>query len=163
MAKEIERKFLVNPSKISFEGSGDELKQGYLSITDSGLTRIRITSKQGFLTIKSKTIGISREEYEYEIGSIDALPQGAADTASCSCKPISFLTSGWPGKKGFKCFLTPMGPMPGPPPPWVRPAPPSVSPIGVAIRIPVALTFRLRWILYYDVPQRAPCRLPPFW
>ena len=72
MAKEIERKFLVNPSKISFEGSGDELKQGYLSITDSGLTRIRITSKQGFLTIKSKTIGISREEYEYEIPIDDA-------------------------------------------------------------------------------------------
>jgi len=72
MAKEIERKFLVNPSKISFEGSGDELKQGYLSITDSGLTRIRVTSKQGFLTIKSKTIGISREEYEYEIPIDDA-------------------------------------------------------------------------------------------
>ena len=72
MAKEIERKFLVNPSKISFEGSSDELKQGYLSITDSGLTRIRVTSKQGFLTIKSKTIGISREEYEYEIPIDDA-------------------------------------------------------------------------------------------
>ena len=72
MAKEIERKFLVNPSKISFKGNGDELKQGYLSITDSGLTRIRVTSKQGFLTIKSKTIGISREEYEYEIPIDDA-------------------------------------------------------------------------------------------
>ena len=72
MAKEIERKFLVNPSKISFEGNSDELKQGYLSITDSGLTRIRVTSKQGFLTIKSKTIGISREEYEYEIPIDDA-------------------------------------------------------------------------------------------
>ena len=72
MAKEIERKFLVNPSKIPFEGTGDELMQGYLSITESGLTRIRVTGKDGFLTIKSKTIGISRDEYEYAIPFDDA-------------------------------------------------------------------------------------------
>ena len=58
MAKEIERKFLVNSSKIPFEGTGNQLMQGYLSITESGLTRIRVTGKEGFLTIKSKTIGI---------------------------------------------------------------------------------------------------------
>ena len=72
MAKEIERKFLVNPSIIPFEGTGDELMQGYLSITESGLTRIRVTGKEGFLTIKSKTIGISRDEYEYAIPFDDA-------------------------------------------------------------------------------------------
>ena len=72
MAKEIERKFLVNPSTIPFEGTGDELMQGYLSITESGLTRIRVTDKEGFLTIKSNTIGISRDEYEYAIPFDDA-------------------------------------------------------------------------------------------
>ena len=72
MAKEIERKFLVNQSKIPSEGISDELMQGYLSITESGLTRIRVTNKQGFLTIKSKTTGISRDEYEYEIPFEDA-------------------------------------------------------------------------------------------
>ena len=45
MAKEIERKFLVNQSKIPSEGISDELMQGYLSITESGLTRIRVTNK----------------------------------------------------------------------------------------------------------------------
>ena len=73
MAKEIERKFLVNPSKIPFEGTGNQLMQGYLSITESGLTRIRVTGKEGFLTIKSKTIGISRDEYEYKIPFDDAM------------------------------------------------------------------------------------------
>ena len=73
MAKEIERKFLVNPSKLPAERNGDEYMQGYLSITDTGVTRIRVISKQGFLTIKSKTIGITRNEYEYEIPYKDAV------------------------------------------------------------------------------------------
>ena len=62
MAKEIERKFLVNPSKLPAERNGDEYMQGYLSITDTGVTRIRVIGEQGFLTIKSKTIGITRDE-----------------------------------------------------------------------------------------------------
>ncbi len=72
MAKEIERKFLVNPSKLPAERYGDEYKQGYLSITDTGVTRIRIIGDRGFLTIKSKTIDITRDEYEYEIPFKDA-------------------------------------------------------------------------------------------
>ena len=73
MAKEIERKFLVNPSKLPSKRNGDEYKQGYLSITDTGVTRIRIIGDQGFLTIKSKTIDITRDEYEYEIPFKDAV------------------------------------------------------------------------------------------
>lgn len=73
MAKEIERKFLVNPSKLPAGQNGDEYMQGYLSITDTGVTRIRVISEQGFLTIKSKTIGITRDEYEYEIPFKDAV------------------------------------------------------------------------------------------
>ena len=72
MAKEIERKFLVNPSKLTAGRNGDEYMQGYLSITDTGVTRIRVIGEQGFLTIKSKTIGITRDEYEYEIPFKDA-------------------------------------------------------------------------------------------
>ena len=73
MAKEIERKFLVNPSKLPSGQNGDEYMQGYLSITDTGVTRIRVIGEQGFLTIKSKTIGITRDEYEYEIPFKDAV------------------------------------------------------------------------------------------
>lgn len=72
MAKEIERKFLVDPSRIPLEGGSEEYIQGYLSVTDSGVTRIRIIGKKGFLTIKSNTTGISRDEYEYEIPYNDA-------------------------------------------------------------------------------------------
>ena len=73
MAKEIERKFLVNPSKLPAGQNGDEYMQGYLSITDTGVTRIRVIGEQGFLTIKSKSIGITRDEYEYEIPFKDAV------------------------------------------------------------------------------------------
>lgn len=27
-------------------------------------------------------------------------------------------TTGWEGRNGARCFFTPIGPMPGPPPPW---------------------------------------------
>ena len=55
--------------------------------------------------------------YEYEIGNIDALPQGAAETASCSDKPISFLNTGCPGANSERCCFKPIAPTPGPPPP----------------------------------------------
>ena len=28
------------------------------------------------------------------------------------------ITTGWEGRNGARCFFTPIGPMPGPPPPW---------------------------------------------
>jgi hypothetical protein len=51
------------------------------------------------------------------MGKMDAEEKGAAETA-----PTLFWCSndgrkGWEGKKGAKCSTTPMGPMPGPPPP----------------------------------------------
>jgi len=54
--------------------------------------------------------------YAYEIASIPALPHGAADTAVIDCSP-PVLKRGFPGKNGFKCAATQMGPTPGPPPP----------------------------------------------
>src|SRR6476646_9479201 len=49
----------------------------------------------------------------HEIGRIEAEPKGAAETVSAPL-PVS----GCPGRKGARCDLTPIGPMPGPPPPW---------------------------------------------
>ncbi|MNE41192.1 hypothetical protein D3C80_1352510 [compost metagenome] len=52
------------------------------------------------------------------IGKMLALPQGAALTAVfCGSGPGSGIT-GWLATKGARCARTPIGPMPGPPPPW---------------------------------------------
>ena len=56
--------------------------------------------------------------YTQEIGKIEALPKGAADTTSLVSQSPATGTTGLVGKKGIRCSPTPMGPMPGPPPPW---------------------------------------------
>lgn len=74
MGVEIERKFLVNKEKWeNFEKlGGTYLRQGYLS-DDVGCTvRVRETDIQGFLTIKGKSEGIARAEFEYSIPKADA-------------------------------------------------------------------------------------------
>ena len=73
MAKEIERKFIVDPAKLPDNLSGIDYQQGYISINDSGVTRIRIINDKAVLTIKSKTVEISRDEFEYDIPYEDAL------------------------------------------------------------------------------------------
>ena len=73
MAKEIERKFIVDPAKLPDNLIGIDYQQGYLSINDSGVTRIRIINDKAVLTIKSKTVEISRDEFEYDIPYKDAL------------------------------------------------------------------------------------------
>ena len=72
MATEIERKFLVDAEKISALNFSDEetIAQGYLS-TDPTV-RVRLKNNRGYLTIKSSTVGISRQEFEYEIPARDA-------------------------------------------------------------------------------------------
>lgn len=72
MAIEIERKFLVNKRKLFKLNYLTEvqLAQGYLSSNPT--VRVRLTEKSGFLTIKSLTKGISRQEFEYEIPKEDA-------------------------------------------------------------------------------------------
>ena len=73
MAKEIERKFIVDPAKLPGNLSGIDYQQCYISINDSGVTRIRIINDKAVLTIKSKTVEISRDEFEYDIPYKDAL------------------------------------------------------------------------------------------
>ncbi|NJR41702.1 MAG: hypothetical protein HC767_02575, partial [Akkermansiaceae bacterium] len=41
----------------------------------------------------------------------------AIDAKSIRLKPDSTSTNGWPGRNGARCSATPIGPMPGPPPP----------------------------------------------
>ena len=72
MAIEIERKFLVDKRKLhelTFS-SEEKITQGYLSFSNT--VRVRLKDNRGFLTIKSSTVGISRQEFEYEIPAEDA-------------------------------------------------------------------------------------------
>jgi len=72
MAKEIERKFLVRNSSWKDGLKGLLCRQGYL-VKDEGLTvRVRIIGELAYLTIKGRTEGFSRDEFEYEISQDDA-------------------------------------------------------------------------------------------
>jgi len=69
MGIEIERKFLVDHEKWSQvnKPAGTHYRQGYI-LADSGRTvRVRISDKNAFLNLKSKSTNMSRHEYEYEI------------------------------------------------------------------------------------------------
>lgn len=70
---EIERKFLVDTKLWHPKNKGTDLKQGYLSIGENNTVRVRIADNRAFITIKGKTSGISRAEFEYEIPKTDAL------------------------------------------------------------------------------------------
>ena len=67
MKKEIERKFLVNHSLLPRKMKGHSYAQSYLSINDNGIIRIRKEGDVSKLTIKTKNVGISRSEFEYNI------------------------------------------------------------------------------------------------
>ncbi len=74
MAKEIERKFLLQNNDWKTEADeGLVLKQGYLNTDPNRTVRVRLAGKKGILTIKSKNIGITRNEFEYEIPYPDTL------------------------------------------------------------------------------------------
>ncbi len=74
MAKEIERKYLLKNDKWQkVAGDGIVLKQGYLNTNPERTVRVRLVGQTGFLTIKSKNTGITRNEFEYEIPYTDTL------------------------------------------------------------------------------------------
>ena len=70
----IERKFQVVSNTWKNHVSGQfQLKQGYLQSAPERTVRIRTSNKEGFITIKGKTEGITRTEYEYPIPFSEAL------------------------------------------------------------------------------------------
>jgi adenylate cyclase len=74
MLIEIEHKYLIIQSeweKIVPEKS-EIIKQAYLHSDPDKTIRIRTKGAKGFITIKGKTKGTSRPEYEYEIPLEDA-------------------------------------------------------------------------------------------
>lgn len=72
MAKEIERKFLVEFDKLPDLKNGVEIKQGYLSTMKNAAVRVRLKGERAYLTIKGEITGITCSEFEYEIPTSDA-------------------------------------------------------------------------------------------
>lgn len=73
MGIEIERKFLVTSEAWRQQASEvTHFSQGYLSRDPARTVRVRIAGPQAFLTIKGKTAGASRAEFEYPLPVEDA-------------------------------------------------------------------------------------------
>ena len=72
MAVEIERKFLIDTNKLPTLKNGYQIKQGYIQTVDHTTVRVRIKDKDAFLTIKGKSEGATRLEFEYPIPLNDA-------------------------------------------------------------------------------------------
>ena len=75
MPTEIELKYLVNQElwKQIIPEKSVEIKQAYLLTDPNKTIRIRTKGDTGFITIKGKSIGASRPEFEYEIPLSDAI------------------------------------------------------------------------------------------
>jgi len=72
MAKEIERKFLVDPEKLPPLKNPHTIKQGYIPGSLTATVRIRISDDDAYLTIKGRATGLTRSEFEYPIPLPDA-------------------------------------------------------------------------------------------
>ena len=74
MAMEIERKFLIKGYPWISEnwGEGVFYEQAYLGTTPNTV-RVRLTSTQGYITIKGPAQGFSRPEFEFTIPPAEAL------------------------------------------------------------------------------------------
>lgn len=72
MAAEIERKFLVAEDSWRDGSAGVRIAQGYLSQDPDRTVRVRLAGDNAWLTIKGRTEGITRAEFEYAIPADDA-------------------------------------------------------------------------------------------
>jgi adenylate cyclase len=72
MAQEIEKKFLITNEDWRGLAEGRHYCQGYLSTQKGRTVRVRTIGEKGFLTVKGRTVGETRLEFEYEIPVKDA-------------------------------------------------------------------------------------------
>jgi len=73
MGREIERKYLIRSNAWrAAAGTGTAYRQGYLSLDPERSVRVRMAGDRGFLTIKGKSEGAGRDEFEYSIPAADA-------------------------------------------------------------------------------------------
>jgi len=73
MPQEIEHKFLLKNDlwRAQVQRSA-RMTQGYLQSSPASSIRVRIMGEHAFLNIKSATLGIERQEYEYAVPLADA-------------------------------------------------------------------------------------------
>lgn len=73
--KEIERKFLVDTSRLDWiqKFPSKAIKQAYIQNEIERSVRVRTKGDKAFLTIKSGKNALNRDEFEYEIPVSDAL------------------------------------------------------------------------------------------
>jgi adenylate cyclase len=69
---EIERKFLLKDTGWRELANPVDYFQGYLVADGERTVRIRVAGEDGFITIKGKSNGMSRKEFEYPIPLDDA-------------------------------------------------------------------------------------------
>ena len=67
MGVEIERKFLLAGDDWRALGEPVLLRQGYLSSDPGRVVRVRIDGDHAYLTIKGRSVGATRGEWEYSI------------------------------------------------------------------------------------------------
>lgn len=73
MGREIEHKHLVaNDGWRADVTRSTHIRQGYLSVHPDRTVRVRITDEEAFITIKGRTHGAARDEFEYPIPRPDA-------------------------------------------------------------------------------------------
>ena len=72
MGKEIERKFLIDQTKLKLPENGTKICQGYIATASNTVVRVRLKGQQAFLTIKGENQGATRTEFEYPIPVADA-------------------------------------------------------------------------------------------
>lgn len=72
MHLEIERKFLVTSEAYKALDQGELFRQGYFAHSKKISLRVRLEGERATLTIKGKTVGISRTETEFTISKEEA-------------------------------------------------------------------------------------------
>jgi len=72
MAREIERKYLVQKDAWKPSTSGVLYRQGYLSSVKERVVRVRVAGDNAYLTVKGLSTGVTRLEFEYPIPVDDA-------------------------------------------------------------------------------------------
>ena len=72
MSAEIERKFLVAGDGWRDAAKGTQYRQGFLCTEPERTVRVRLAGSRGSITVKGKTVGARRDEFEYEIPASDA-------------------------------------------------------------------------------------------
>jgi len=73
MGMEIERKYLLLNNDWRALGAPLHYAQGYLVADGERTVRVRVAGIEGFLTIKGKSEGFSRKEFEYPVPVEEAL------------------------------------------------------------------------------------------